>query len=120
MIRSKDVNPVGRVSKMKTTLFDTPLSGAGDPFTSYESAEQLEESGRFQKQKSLVYRAIKARNGLTSAELANRMGVSRYLTARRLPDLMREGLVKQGPVRMCRATGRKCVTWFTSDMFGPV
>lgn len=101
------------------TLWDIPLSARNDPHTSFVAAEELAASGKYGRQKAAVLAMLKRWNGSTSAELARRMGVDRYLTARRLPDLEREGLAVQGPARRCTVTGRACVTWFMKETFGP-
>jgi hypothetical protein len=46
------------------------------------------------------------------ADLAHFMGIDRYVTARRLPDLERTGQAEKGNARMCTVTGRNCVTWW--------
>jgi len=97
---------------MRPTLFDQPLSHRNDPATSYEAAGDVKRSDTFKRQKDAVYETLKRHNGRTSAELAYIMDVDRWLTARRLPDLKREGKVKQGEPRYCTATHRNCVTWW--------
>jgi hypothetical protein len=63
-------------------------------------------------QKEEVLQRVRALPGLTSAEIARVMRVSRYIPGRRLPDLAREGLVVRGPVRECEAHGGPAVTWW--------
>jgi hypothetical protein len=48
---------------------------------------------------------------VTSAELASTGGLDRYMVARRLPDLNRDGLVSRGQARRCAITGRWAITW---------
>lgn len=67
-----------------------------------------------------VLEMVKKRQGQTSAEYALDawmceigLGVlDRPAIARRLPDLQKLGLVKQGKKRKCLDTGRMCVTWW--------
>jgi predicted transcriptional regulator len=94
------------------TLFDIPLSRQTDPGTSRLAAKELAASGIYGRQKRMVYEGLKRNNGTTSAELAQRIGVDRYVTARRLPDLEREGIVRKGPARLCEITNSLCVTWW--------
>ena len=90
------------------------LARRGDPDTSHEAARRLVESGRLSEQKRAVLSALRREPGVTSAELAQRMGVDRYTTGRRLPDLEKAGLVKKGEKRICRARGTRAVTWTTT------
>jgi Mn-dependent DtxR family transcriptional regulator len=48
---------------------------------------------------------------VTSAELAAYMGVDRYVTARRLPDLRKRGLVEQCHKTTCTVNRTPAVTW---------
>jgi hypothetical protein len=97
------------------TLFDIPLTRRTDPATSFQAAEKVLHSGVFKGQKKAVFEAVKQRQGCTSAELARRMGVSRYVTARRLPDLERVGAVRKGPTSLCKVTNSPCVTWWIKE-----
>lgn len=97
---------------MKTLFDNIPLSHRNDPHTSFMAAEGVKKSLAFENQKTVVLEALKRNQGMTSAELAEYLGVSRHLPARRLPDLRREGKVRQGKARMCSVTKRLCVTWW--------
>jgi hypothetical protein len=90
------------------------LSHRADPDTSRQAADKLQESGRLTGQRKAVLDGLRQHDGSTSAELAHAMGCDRYLTARRLPDLAREGHVRQGPARTCRVRGSECVTWWVT------
>jgi len=94
------------------TLFDKPLYRKTDPETSRMAAEGMVVAGEWQRQKDMVYENLKRFNGSTSAELASFMNTDRYITARRLPDLQREGKAVKGHIRLCNITGRACVTWW--------
>lgn len=87
------------------------LSRRSDPATSRLAASETVESGRLGVQKAAVLAALREHTGSTSAELAQRSGLDRYLVARRLPDLRRDGLVVAGQARHCMASGRLAVTW---------
>ncbi len=89
-----------------------PRSHRADPVTSTTAAEKLARSGRCASQKENVLEALRHNNGATSVELAAYLTVDRYLTARRLPDLERDGRARQGEMRHCRVTGTPCVTWW--------
>jgi len=47
-----------------TTLWDLPLSRRLDPVTSFEAAEELQASGQWQRQKSLVLDALRQHPGM--------------------------------------------------------
>jgi DNA-binding MarR family transcriptional regulator len=99
-------------------LFEQPhlaLARNSDPWTSHAAAEQIEDTGLLRGQKRYVYEALRRRNGSTSAELGRDLGIDRHVPGRRLPDLEREGLVRQGPVRQCRVKKRASVTWFVVE-----
>ena len=88
------------------------LARATDPGTSHEAALELVRTGAQGRQKAAVLEALRrAREPVTSAELAQAAGLDRYMVARRLPDLLRDQGVDQGEARACRATGRRAVTW---------
>lgn len=97
------------------TLFDGYTGGMArrtDPATSHEAARAHVASGATVKQRTAVLAAVRAAPGLTSDELAAEMGVSRYLTARRCPELERLGLIQRGPARLSRIGRRIGITWF--------
>ena len=50
---------------------------------------------------------------VTSAEIADHMGIDRFKAGRRLPDLAKKKLVRRTRARKCRVTGRKAITWTT-------
>lgn len=92
-----------------------------DPITSDIAAEDLIKSGRLAWQKSQVMQMMKGcvgfyntqdpTDGPTSAELAFMYNEDRYMVARRLPDLEKQGLVKKVGMRQCRVSGRQAVVW---------
>ena len=108
------------------TLFDQPAtrtvgkpgSHRADPLTSYIAAEKLAKSGKWAKQKQEVYDALKEATkaytrGATSAEVGTFMeGInSRFVAARRLPELEKDGLVVRSDSRQCCVTGNPSGTW---------
>jgi hypothetical protein len=90
-------------------LADTPRSRRSDPETSHEAADEVRRSGELGRQQLAVLAAVKRWPGLTSLELAARMQVSRYVTARRLPEL--SPWVRKGP-EFRVVNGRRHVTWW--------
>lgn len=50
--------------------------------------------------------------GITAAELAHRSGVFTHVQiARRLPEIMKRGLILQGAKVKCKITGAMCISW---------
>ncbi len=91
------------------------LARATDPVTSHEAAEEHVESGRNATQRAIVLEILGVLDGSTSGGLAAAMGVSRYLTARRLPELEEAGSVRRGEPRPSQVTGRRGVTWWVVE-----
>lgn len=87
------------------------LSRTTDPLSSHLAAEELQSSGRRETQCRLVLEWVERFPDRTSAELARWGDLDRYMVARRLPDLERQGLVKKSGMRPCQTNGRQAVTW---------
>lgn len=87
------------------------LHRRADPRSSKKAAQRIVASGEHQTQKSRVLAALAEHPGSTSAELAEHMRTDRYVVARRLPDLERDGVVERGPLRECKANRTEAVTW---------
>lgn len=83
-----------------------------DPATSRDAAAELVASGRQALQQQEVLAAVRARPGLTSAELAQASDLDRYAVARRLPELERRGLVRRDGPRPCAVMSRMALTWW--------
>ena len=79
-----------------------PHAATADPVTSHEAAEAAKRSGLVARQAAQVLDAIRKTPGLTSAELAQRHGLDRYMVARRMSDLKHAGLVREGEPRQCQ------------------
>jgi len=92
-------------------LFGEPLAHRVDPPSSYQAGDRALKSGKVKGQMKLCLLGVRRWPGKTSAELAVLLGCSRYDTARRLPSLEHRGLVSKGPLRLCAACKRLCVTW---------
>ena len=75
--------------------FDAPRARTTDPLSSHEAATEAERSGLIARQLDTVLAALKKTGGLTSAELAKRHGLDRYMVARRLPEAERAGMVRR-------------------------
>ena len=73
----------------------TPIARGDDPASSHLAAEQVTKSGIRRAQKIEILRAVAEHPERTSKELTGYLpvGFDRYVTARRLPELERDGLV---------------------------
>lgn len=84
-----------------------------DPSSSHEAADFIVGSGKQAQQQAQAASAVRKHPGLTSLELARATGLDRFMLARRLPELWKQGLLRRGTVRKCSASnGRSAVTWF--------
>lgn len=88
---------------------------ATDPHSSHAAAEEIESSGIAGRHRSLVYAEVRIRPGLTSDELAAKLGMDRHAVARRLPELERMGHIRRGEERKSSVGGRAGVTWFSTN-----
>lgn len=81
--------------------------------TSAIAAEKFVESGAHKTQCELVLEFLRAYGNPppTSLELARKAGMDRYVVAKRLPDLEKQGLARKGIARGCRVSGEKSFTW---------
>lgn len=89
----------------------SPIARRGDPITSAHAAAWLTSSGFRDSQAGRVLDAVICWPKSTSAELARRAQIDRYICARRLPELEKLGLVTRGPIAHCTVTGRAALTW---------
>jgi len=99
----------------RDTLWAT-LARKTDPETSKQAAREIAPAlGELHKQ---VVDALRGNGGVTATELSQRMGVGdprRF--NRRLPELVRSGVVVKGQERACRVTGRNAATyWLTEEV----
>lgn len=102
---------------MKSLLSLSCIARRNDPSTSHEAAEHITKNGSRAHQQNAVFELVKRFPGHTSAELAEKSeleegGLDRSMVARRLPELRKVRLVKNGWDRVCSATGRKGMTWY--------
>ncbi len=94
-----------------------PLARRNDPATSKAAAAVLTASGGRESAKAKVLEALRnssyaRRNeACTSWELNKASMIQHPTVHKRLPDLRRDGLVENGPVRKCSVTGRPSLTW---------
>ena len=93
-------------------LSHSPVARYADPETSHRAAREVSQDGSRARQQNLCLGAVKRWPGLSSAELAERMGCSRFMPARRLPECRAAALLENGPARKCAVTRRLALTWW--------
>ena len=89
---------------------DAPRARRTDPATSHEAAAAIAESGELGRQQRLVLEGVRRWPGLTSLELATKLGLDRHQVARRLPELLSRGFARQGEPR--RVAARSGLSWW--------
>ncbi len=83
-----------------------------DPVTSHEAAAKHVATGKADPNRRLCLAVVAEHPGRTSAEIAELAGLSRHEAARRLPELRKDGLVRNGGKRVCSVTKNQSLTWF--------
>jgi DNA-binding MarR family transcriptional regulator len=77
------------------TFQDGRLARTTDPQSSHDAAERVRPL--IPGQKRLVLEALREHGPHTSKDLARLADLDRYMVARRLPDMERDGLVERVP-----------------------
>jgi hypothetical protein len=85
-----------------------------DPATSFLAVSNLLASGELNRQQGDALRRVRERPGLTSFELADGDLALRHRLNRRLPELVRMGLVVKGEARACRYAKGQSLTWWVA------
>ncbi len=98
-------------TEQHTLLSDTPIARATDLPTSHAAAAEVTGNGSRASQQQRVLEGLRAYANCTSRELAAHINMDRYSVARRLPELLKPGLVVQGESRRCSVGNRPAVTW---------
>ena len=87
------------------------LSRTTDPATSHEAAAQVESFGVADDQRSRCLAEVLRQPGQTCGEIADHIGLSRHSVGRRLPELRRAGVLRNGEARPCSVQGSRQLTW---------
>lgn len=88
------------------------LARRRDPESSHLAARKIERSGRAAAQRAKTLAAVKNWPGCTSMELAKNTGLERYMLARRLPELRKGGLIRNGEDQICAVSKVLGLTWW--------
>ena len=98
------------------------LSRNTDPLSSALAGESLVASGKHQRDAEVCLFFLQKRAGVTARELAYDMALAKgdteefwyAVTHKRLPDLRKRGLARNGDLRKCRRGHRLAQVWFST------
>lgn len=82
-----------------------------DPETSHEAAAHVVNSGTQRVQQDETVAAVGKYPGHTALEIADHLGIDRYMLGRRLSECEKAGRVVRGPARTCSVSERRAHTW---------
>jgi hypothetical protein len=89
-----------------------PLAAAANPISSHLAAAEVTSSGRRAGQKLAIMTWLRGQSRpFTSMEIARAADLDRYVVARRMPDLERDGLIERCAMRDCTVSNRLALTW---------
>jgi hypothetical protein len=92
-----------------------PRARREDARSSHEAAALIERTGSAKAQAERVLAAVRRFPGSTSMELSRSAHIERYVTARRLPELVHAGLVSRelpGPdTEPCVVSHKRAIRW---------
>jgi hypothetical protein len=86
-----------------------------DPPTSAVAGRAAEADGSVRRHRAMCFETVAHTPGLTAREIEDRLGVKAH---KRLPELRRAGMVRNGPARVCRVSGRRALTWHPNVAVG--
>ena len=84
-----------------------------DPATSHHAARFIVASGKAAAQQEQTIAAVRAYPGHTALEIAQHLGIDRYMLGRRLSECLKDGRVVREPDKTCSVSGRRAHTWST-------
>lgn len=79
-----------------------------DPPTSVLAGHEAEADGSAQRHRAMCFDTVMQTPGMTAREIEDRLGIKAH---KRLPELRRAGMVRNGKSRACAVTGRQALTW---------
>ncbi len=82
-----------------------------DHITSHQAARAVEASGMTGYHRNILLAFVRNNPGMTAAEIAHGSGLDRYEASRRLPELRRAGLLRNGDARKCSILFHKSLIW---------
>jgi CRP-like cAMP-binding protein len=82
-----------------------------DPLPSHIAARMVEATGKAGSHRARLYQAIQSHPGLTCAQLADMIGIDRAAASKRIPELVRAGIVRKVGEVICPLAKTKQGTW---------
>jgi hypothetical protein len=79
-----------------------------DPPTSALAGRQAETNGSARQHRAMCFDTVMQTPGLTAREIEDRLDIKAH---KRLPELRRGGMVRNGPSRICSVSGKQALTW---------
>lgn len=79
-----------------------------DPPTSALAGQEVEADGLAQRHRAMCLETVMQKPGLTAREIEDRLGIKAH---KRLPELRRAGMVRNGQTRICTVSGKQAMTW---------
>ena len=79
-----------------------------DPPTSALAGRDVEAGGSARQHRTMCFDAVMQTPGLTAREIEDGLGIKAH---KRLPELRRAGMVRNGRSRICTVGGRLAMTW---------
>ena len=79
-----------------------------DPPTSALAGRQAEANGSARQHRVMCFDTVMQTPGLTAREIEDRLGIKAH---KRLPELRRAGMVRNGAARICTVSGKLALTW---------
>ncbi|MBI1338298.1 MAG: winged helix-turn-helix domain-containing protein [Phycisphaera sp.] len=79
-----------------------------DPPTSVLAGQEAEANGSAQRHRAICFDTVMDTPGLTAREIEHHLGIKAH---KRLPELRRAGMVRNGKSRTCTVSGKQALTW---------
>jgi hypothetical protein len=79
-----------------------------DPPTSALAGQEAEADGLVQRQRTMCLATVMQTPGLTAREIEDCLGIKAH---KRLPELRRAGMLRNGPLRTCTVSSKLAMTW---------
>lgn len=94
------------------TVKPNPLVRSRDPETSHAAAAGIQADGTLDHDLALAFQCVKEQPGSTATELEDHYCVRDGKIRKRLAQLAdSRGVIRRGPARKCRVTGKTAQTW---------
>ena len=76
--------------------------------TSALAGRDVETDGSARQHRAMCFNTVMQTPGLTAREIEDRLGIKAH---KRLPELRRAGMVRNGKPRTCTVSGKQARTW---------